>query len=121
MKKCGVCSKRYRGAGSRVHVPASHEALAGLQRVRACPSCVQAAIHLALPKRAPRCDCGAVATSCAGCENARAPKLRAAVVNGAVAKMRGMLRAYPKGNAFHAGLELAINVLSAGDWTTEVA
>lgn len=121
MKKCGVCGKRYRGAGSYVFVAVSLDPLGGLQRVRGCPSCTSQSIHLALPKRAVRCDCGAVATSCAGCENARAPKLRAAVVNGAVAKMRGMLRAYPKGNAFHAGLELAINVLSAGDWTTEVA
>lgn len=119
MKKCGVCSKRYRGLGAYAFVPVKLAALGGLQRVRACPSCVSASLHLALPKRAPRCECGAEATSCAGCENARAPKVRAEVVRGAIGKLRGMLRAYPKGNPFHAGIAVAIDVLAAGDWSVE--
>lgn len=117
MKKCGVCAGRYRGKGTRVFVPAGIDVLAGLQRVIACPSCAAKAIHLSLPKMAPRCDCGAVATSCAACENSRAPKVRALVVQGAITKMIGLLRAYPKGNPMHAGLEMAINVLSSGDWS----
>lgn len=117
--KCGVCGKAYRKQGTRVFVAASNEVLGGIRRVIACPTCARQCIHLALPEAAPRCECGSVATSCAPCENDRAPKVRAAIVAGAIRKMAGMLRAYPEGNAFHSGLRMAIDVLTAGDWSDE--
>jgi len=43
-------------------------------------------------------------------------KARAAVVGGAVKKIAGLMRAYPKSHPYHAGLGIAFDILTSGQW-----
>jgi hypothetical protein len=115
--RCGVCDKPVRkGKGRRVFVAASSAGLGGIRRVVACVGCADKCILLSLDTAPARCECGRVAVTCSQCEADRAPKVRSAIVGGAIKRITGLMKAYPKGNAFHAGLQIAFDVLTSGDW-----
>ena len=116
--KCGVCDKPVRkGKGRRVFVPASAPGLGGIRRVVACVACADACIMLSIVGAPARCEsCGKLANSCLGCAEQRTAQARAAVVGGAVKRIAGLMKSYPKGNPFHAGLAMAFDVLTSGRW-----
>lgn len=115
--KCGVCDGTIRkGKGTRVFVAAAAPALGGIRRVLACVGCANKCVHLSLDTSPARCDCGRIAAYCSQCAIDETVKARVGAVGGAVKRIAGLLRAYPKGHPFHAGLEMAFNVLASGQW-----
>jgi hypothetical protein len=115
--KCGVCGGGLRkGKGTRVFVAAGAPGLGGIRRVLACVKCASKCVHLSLDASPARCDCGRAAVWCSQCGTDEVVRARLGAVGGAVRRIAGLLRAFPKGNPLHAGLSVAFDVLTSGRW-----
>jgi len=121
VKRCGICKQSYRGAGRKV---VTRDGAA-----RACPTCATKTVRVFTGDAATACTCGQPATTCTPCANVDARRDRAAVVAGAVRKLRGMAKAYrdlrrpPGDHDAHAetsgrmaALEQAADILESGEW-----
>jgi hypothetical protein len=91
---CGVCRKKYRGAGTVV-ITGNDSARSKTATVIGCPRCVKRGFVVVPKGGTAACGkCGAPASLCGGCARDREPRDRAKLVEDVVVLLEGRLRAF---------------------------
>lgn len=114
MKRCKSCGRACRKT-SLALVPTDE----GVKRARVCAACIARGITIIPTTGAQRCTCGELASTCVGCARKRETRDVAGVTKAACKKLRKLAGAYRASGSRDGraeGLEMAADILEAGDY-----